>query len=208
MPLSFSKITSISELRTVYAEPAKAIRDKGLPTLDKHSRRFIGLSPFFCISSHGQHGEGDLSPRGGEAGFVHILDDQHIAFPDRPGNNRLDTLTNILSAPGIGMLFFLPGIHEMLRINGLAFISTDEILMQRFIHQGKRPRAVIVIETQEVYMHCSKALKRSDLWNPEKQLSKQEFPTLGQIAKDQYKLLVPAKLIDLALDHDARKNLY
>lgn len=201
-------ISSLSELRTIYDEPAKAIRDKALPGLDEHSRRFIGLSPFFCISSHGQEGLGDLSPRGGEPGFVHVLDDRHIAFPDRPGNNRLDTLTNILVSPGVGMLFFLPGIHEMLRINGLAFITLDENLMQRFVHQSKPPRAVIVVEVKEVYMHCSKALRRSELWNADKQISRKEFPTLGQIAKDQYKLFVPAKLIDLALDHDAKKNLY
>ncbi|MCB5190904.1 pyridoxamine 5'-phosphate oxidase family protein [Methylobacillus arboreus] len=208
MTSHFSSITSISELRAVYDEPAKAIRDKALPMLDKYSRRFIELSPFFCISSHGPEGLGDVSPRGGEPGFVHVLDDTHIVFPDRPGNNRLDTLTNMLSSPGVGMLFFLPGIHEMLRINGQASITLDEGLMQRFVHQGKQPRAVIVVEAKEVYMHCSKGLKRSELWNPDKHVGKKDFPSLGQIAKDQYKLFVPAKLIDLVLDQDAKKNLY
>lgn len=203
-----STITSLSELRRIYDAPAQAIRDKALPALDKHSRRFIALSPFFCLSSHGADGLGDVSPRGGEPGFVHVLDDHRLAFPDRPGNNRLDTLENLLTSPGIGMLFFLPGINEMLRINGTAAISIDATLMQRFVHEGKSPRAVIVVDVKEVYMHCSKALRRSALWNAEKQISKQEFPTLGQIAKDQYKLFVPAKLIDIALDHDAKKNLY
>jgi uncharacterized protein len=149
-----------------------------------------------------------VSPRGGEPGFVHALDDGHIAFPDRPGNNRLDTITNILHQPAVGLLFFLPGVQEMLRINGLAAISTEESLMARFVHEGKRPRSVVVIATREVYFHCSKALRRSDLWNPEKHLPRGAFPTLGQIARDQLKLLLPTKLIDFALNQDAKRNLY
>ena len=208
MTTSYTAITSIAELRQIYDEPAKTIRDKALSALDKHSRHFISLSPFCCISSQGEEGLGDVSPRGGEPGWVHVLDNTHIAFPDRPGNNRLDTLVNMLTSPGIGMLFFLPGIQEMLRLNGIARITVDEHLMQRFIYEGKPPRAVIVVEVKEVYMHCSKALRRSDMWNPEKQLTKKDFPSLGQIARDQYNLLVPAKLIDLALSQDAKKNLY
>ena len=103
-------------LRAVYAKPATAVREKVLPRLDKHSRRFLELSPFFCIGSTQPDGLGDVSPRGGEPGFVHPLDDTHIAFPDRPGNNRLDTLTNMLHQPAVGLLFFLPGVDEMLRI--------------------------------------------------------------------------------------------
>ncbi|WP_029146789.1 pyridoxamine 5'-phosphate oxidase family protein [Methylophilus sp. 5] len=208
MTISYSPITSVAALRQIYDEPATAIRDKALPTLDKHSKHFISLSPFCCISTQGQEGLGDVSPRGGEPGFVHVLDETHIAFPDRPGNNRLDTLVNLINTPGIGMLFFLPGIDEMLRLNGIASITVDEHLMQHFVYEGKRPRAVIVVEVKEVYMHCSKALRRSALWNPEKQLTKKNFPSLGQIARDQYKLLVPATLIDLALAQDAKKNLY
>jgi PPOX class probable FMN-dependent enzyme len=195
-------------LRAVYRQPAKAVREKSFPHLDQHSRRFLELSPFFCIGSSQPDGLADVSPRGGEPGFVHALDDTHIAFPDRPGNNRLDTLTNILHQPAVGLLFFLPGIDEMLRINGLASISTEESLMLRFVHEGKRPRSVVLIETREVYFHCSKALRRSDLWNPDKHLAKGAFPTLGQIARAQLKLLIPARVIDFALRQDAKKNLY
>ena len=195
-------------LRAVYAQPAKAVREKVFPQIDKHSRRFLELSPFFCIGSAQPNGMGDVSPRGGEPGFVHALDDTHIAFPDRPGNNRLDTLTNILHQPAVGLLFFLPGVDEMLRINGLASISTREDLMQRFVHEGKRPRSVVVVETREIYFHCSKALRRSDLWNPDKRISRGAFPTLGQIARDQFKLLIPSRMIDFALKQDAKRNLY
>ena len=195
-------------LRRVYAKPAKAVVEKAFPHLDKHSRRFLELSPFFCIGSHRADGTADVSPRGGEPGLVHVIDDHHIAFPDRPGNNRLDTLVNIVNDAAVGLLFFLPGVTDMMRINGNATITIAPTLMERFVHDGKAPRSVIVIETREVYFHCSKALLRSDLWNPDKRLPKGGFPTLGQIARDQFHLPVPAKLIDFALKRDAKKNLY
>lgn len=195
-------------LRRVYAEPVKAVRDKSFPHLDRHSRRYIALSPFFCIGSSRADGLADVSPRGGEPGFVRALDDRHLAFPDLPGNNRLDTMSNVVHQPAVGMLFFLPGVEDMLRVNGVASITVDPDMIELFRHKGKLPRSVVVIETREVYFHCLKALRRSDLWNPNKQLPKGVFPTLGQIARDQFKLLVPARLIDLALARDAKKNLY
>lgn len=204
----FERIESEAQLRDIYAEPSKPVREKSFPHLDEHSRRYLELCPFFCIGSAREGELGDVSPRGGEPGFVHALDDTHIAFPDRPGNNRLDTLVNFIHNPAVGMLFFLPGVHDMMRINGIAAITVDPGLMRRFVHEGKAPRSVIVVETREVYFHCSKALRRSDLWNPERHVPKGGFPTLGRIAKDQAGLPIPAKLIDLALGRDARKNLY
>lgn len=207
-PRAPTTLDSEGDLRTVYAEPSRTVVDKCFPHLDKHSRRFLELSPFFCIGSSRADGLGDVSPRGGEPGFVHAIDDTHIAFPDRPGNNRLDTLGNIVHQPAVGMLFFLPGVEDMLRINGLARVTTDAGLMDRFVHDGKPPRSVVLIEIREVYFHCSKALRRSDLWNPEKKLPKGGFPTLGQIARDQFRLDIPASDIDLALEQDAKTNLY
>jgi len=201
-------LQSEQDLRSVYRAPSKAIQNKAFPHIDRHARRFIELSPFFCIGTTGADNLADVSPRGGEPGFVHVLDETHIAFPDRPGNNRLDTFSNIVHAPGVGLLFFVPNIHEMLRVNGLARITTASPLLDRFVHSGKRPRAVVVVETREVYFHCSKALRRSDLWNPAKHVPRSAFPTLGQIAKDQFGLVVPAKLVDYALDFEAKKNLY
>lgn len=202
------RIDSVAALRAIYAKPAKAVQEKSFSHLDKHSRRFLELSPFFCIGSHRADGSADVSPRGGEPGLVQPLDDTHVALPDRPGNNRLDTLENIIATPSVGMLFFLPGVTDMMRINGVASITTAPDLMERFVHDGKAPRSVIVVETREVYFHCSKALLRSELWNPARHVPKGGFPTLGQIARDQFRLLVPAKVIDLALAHDAKKNLY
>lgn len=201
-------IENAEGLRTIYAQPARQVMEKAFPRLDRHSRRFLELSPFFCIGSTRPDGMGDVSPRGGEAGFVHALSDTELAFPDRPGNNRLDTLGNIVREPGVGMVFFIPGVEEVLRLNGLARVTTREDLMAHFTHEKKPPRSVVLVEIREVYFHCSKALKRSDLWNPDKRLPKGAFPTLGQIAKDQFALPIPAKMIDFALEQDAKKNHY
>jgi hypothetical protein len=203
-----TELKSETDLRSIYRRPAPPVRDKVLSRIDKHAAHFIALSPFFCIGSAGADGLADVSPRGGEPGFVHVLDETHIAWPDRPGNNRLDTLSNITHNPGVGLLFFLPGIDEMLRLNGLATTTICDDLMQRFIHQGRRPRSVIIVELREVYFHCSKALRRSDLWNPAKRLDRTAFPTLGQIARDQLGSIFPASLIDYALARDAKKDLY
>jgi PPOX class probable FMN-dependent enzyme len=195
-------------LRTVYSEPSGGAVQKQLPSLDRHSRRFIELSPFLCIGTSRPDGLSDVSPRGGEPGFVHVLDDTHLAMPDRPGNNRLDTLVNIVHAPSVGLLFFLPGFEEMLRVNGIAESVTTPELMQRFTVDGKPPRSVMVIEVREVYFHCTKALRRSELWNPEKHVPREALPSFGQIMRDQIKTLVPAKVIDMALKKDAKDNLY
>jgi hypothetical protein len=195
-------------LRTVYATPPRAVRDKALDHIDVHARSFIALSPFVCIGSSRPDGLADVSPRGGEPGFIHVLDDKRLALPDRPGNNRLDTLTNIVQAPAVGLLFFVPGIEEMLRVNGLAAITTDEQLMARFIVDGKRPRSVIVIEAREVYLHCTKALKRADLWNPSRHVPRTALPSFGQMIRDQLKTFIPARVIDFALRQDAKRNLY
>lgn len=195
-------------LRTVYSEPSAGAVQKQLPSLDRHSRRFIELSPFLCIGTSRPDGLSDVSPRGGEPGFVHVLDDTHLAMPDRPGNNRLDTLVNIVHAPSVGLLFFLPGFEEMLRINGIAESVTTPELMQRFTVDGKPPRSVMVIEVREAYFHCTKALRRSELWNPKKHVPREELPSFGQIMRDQIKTLIPAKVIDMALKKDAKDNLY
>jgi PPOX class probable FMN-dependent enzyme len=202
------RLDSEAALRTVYAEASPAVKRKSLAALDQHSRHFLELCPFFCIGSHGPDGGGDVSPRGGEPGLVEVLDDRRIAFADRPGNNRLDTLVNLVTQPAVGMLFFLPGVTDMMRINGLAHVTVAPDLMARFVHDGKLPRSIVVVAVQEVYFHCSKALIRSELWNPARHLPKGVFPTLGQIARDQFRLPVEAAVIDQALAKDAADNLY
>lgn len=195
-------------LRTVYPKVSKPIRDKAIDYLDDFALTFLSLSPFFCVGTSRPGSLADVSPRGGEPGFVHALDSKRLAFPDRPGNNRLDTLTNVMHAPAVGLLFFIPGIDETLRINGTATVSVHEDLMSRFVMDGKRPRSVIVVDVVEVYLHCSKALKRSDLWNPDKRVARTRLPTWGEMLRNQGRAFVPAKLIDFVIGQDAKRNLY
>jgi PPOX class probable FMN-dependent enzyme len=197
-----------SDLRAIYKQPSAGASAKSLATLDVHSRRFIELSPFACLGTTGPNGLGDVTPRGGEPGFVHVLSSTHLAMPDRPGNNRLDSLTNILKQPGVGLLFFVPGFEDTLRVNGVAQITTDPVLMQRFVANGKLPISVIVIEVREVYLHCAKALRRAGLWRLESQIPRGSFPTAGQIYRDQLALEKDAAAIDQALEKDARERLY
>ena len=128
---------------------------------------------------------GDVTPRGENPGFVQIIDNQTIAIPDRPGNNCLDTLTNVLEHPGVGVIFFIPGVNETLRINGHAEIRTDSDLSNRFEIQGKLPLSVLLIQIHEVYLHCAKALMRSDLWSSKAQAKERPIPAMAQMIKDQ-----------------------
>lgn len=148
------------------------------------------------------------TPSGGEPGFVHVLDETALALPDRPGNNRLDTLENIIQNPALGLLFFLPGFEEMLRINGEATLTTDPDLMTRFMHEGKAPRSVMQIAVKEVYLHCTKAIRRSALWDPAAIVPRDTMPSFGEMLRDQMKLDMPAGGIDTALKADAEQNLY
>ncbi|HCX66630.1 pyridoxamine 5'-phosphate oxidase family protein [Parvibaculum sp.] len=201
------KLDTEEALRTVYRDPGQT-RGKVLASLDPHAKTFIGLSPFLCIGTSRPNGLADVSPRGGEQGFVHVLDDTHLAMPDRPGNNLIDTLSNITESPSVGLLFFVPGFEEMLRVNGVAETVLDPEMMERFVVNGKKPRSVMLIEVREVYFHCTKALRRSGLWDASKHVPRERMPSFGQIIRDQMKLLVPAKLIDMGLKKDAKDNLY
>ncbi len=204
-----TELGSENALRSIYKQPGRGALDKQIAAIDAHCRRFIALSPFLCIGSARASGLADVSPRGGEPGFVHVLDDTTLAMPDRPGNNRLDTLTNLVAEPAVGLLFIVPGIDDCLRVNGLARISVEPDLMARFSVEGKPPRSVMLIEVREAYLHCTKALRRADLWNPDAHVARDALPSAGQIFKDHCALDdVPAQTIDEALETDARDNLY
>lgn len=202
------ELKSEAALRTVYPAPSGGALGKELDRIDPHSRRFIELSPFLCIGTSRPDGLADVSPRGGEPGFVHVLDERHLAMPDRPGNNRLDTLTNIAHSPSVGLLFFVPGFEDMLRVNGIAEVTVEPALMERFAVDGKLPRSVMRIEVREVYLHCTKALKRSALWDVSKQVPREAMPSFGEMLRDQMKLDMAVAPIDAALEDDAKRNLY
>jgi PPOX class probable FMN-dependent enzyme len=208
MSIELSKVLqSEADLRVVYKQPTATSVAKTHPRLDRHARRFIELSPFLCMGSSGS-GLGDVTPRGGEPGFVHVLDETCLAIPDRPGNNRLDALNNIIRNPAVGLLFFIPGFEDTLRVNGTARICIDEPLKQRFVTQDKPPLSVIVVQVLEVYFHCAKALRRSALWEPGSQVPRSAFPTMGEVYREQLQLGHAATEIDAALEKNAREHLY
>ena len=180
-----SIIEDIREIREIYGHPQERAVKKQLPRLEKHSRAFIAMSPFIVMSTCDAEGRCDASPKGDAPGFVTVLDDETLLIPDRLGNNRVDTIGNLLERPGVGLIFFVPGLNETLRVNGRARITTDPALLEPLAVNGKVPRSGILVAAEEIYFHCGKALIRSDLWNPEKQLRKSEFPSLGRILADQ-----------------------
>jgi uncharacterized protein len=178
-------IEDIGEIRELYGEPGERAVKKQLPRLEKHSRAFIALSPFLVIASADALGRVDASPKGDAPGFVHVLDDETLLIPDRLGNNRVDTISNLLASPGVGLIFFVPGLRETLRVNGRAQVTVDPALLDACAVGGKAPRSGILVTAEEVYFHCGKALIRSDLWNPEKMLKHADFPSLGRIIAEQ-----------------------
>ena len=178
-------VTNEMELRTIYKGPHEIAVKKVLPELDKHSRHFIELSPFLVLSTVRADGYCDASPRGDAPGFVRILDDNNLFLPDRPGNNRLDSLTNILKNPGIGVLFMIPGLEETLRVNGNATIVSDIGLLETSIVKGKTPKSGLKIDINEVYIHCGKSIRRSKIWDTETHIKKSVFPSIGKLIADQ-----------------------
>jgi len=206
------KINSIkneTKLRTMYKNPGDLAVKKSLPHLDKHLRHFINLSPFLVLSTVRPDGYCDASPRGDAPGFVRILDDKNIFLPDRPGNNRLDSLTNILSNPGIGLLFMIPGLEETLRVNGKAHIISDITLLKPSIVHKKIPKSGLKITINECYIHCGKALRRSKIWNNETQIKKGTYPSIGKILVDQQAAPgMSVEELDSFAEKEYKKTLY
>lgn len=179
------KIDSLDALRRLYGPAKERSLRKQLPALDPHCLRFIALSPFVVLASTGQDGTMDASPRGGEPGFVLAPDSHTLLVPDASGNNRLDTLQNIVETGRLGLLFMVPGVDETLRVNGGAVLSTDGELLAAFAGAARPPKLVIRIEVREAYLHCAKALMRSKLWSPECHLVRSALPTMGQMLAEQ-----------------------
>lgn len=190
-----STITTIAALRELYApvNPRSALKE--LPQLDGHAKRFISLSPFVLISSYGADGRADTSPRGGDAGFVKVVNDCTLLIADSPGNNRLDTLENIVATQQIGLLFMVPGVDETLRVNGTAVLSTDEMERKSCEDSRRVPKLVIRVNVHASYLHCAKALMRSDLWNPAKHQDRSQLPSMGEMLRDQVASKLPPETV-------------
>lgn len=178
-------ITSEEALREHYQPAMQRALDKQLDQLDEHCRAFIERSPFLCLATSSPNGYADNSPKGDEPGFVRVLDERTIGIPDRKGNNRLDSITNLLDDPRVGLIFFIPGVDETLRINGRAEISVDPALLEASTFRGQMPTAMIVVHIEEAYLHCPKALIRSSLWQRAAAGDRKPFPTLTKMLSDQ-----------------------
>lgn len=176
-------VDSAAALRQLYPQPKERAVKKQLNRLDRHCVRFIELSPFAVIATGS--GDMDASPRGGEPGFVKVVDEQTLWIPDSPGNNRLDSLTNIIATGRIGLLFLIPGVDETLRINGRAQVSADPTKVGRFATDKRTPKVVIEVDVEEAYLHCAKALMRSKLWADDSRQERSVLPTMGQMINDQ-----------------------
>ena len=174
-------------LRGLYEPPRELAVLKQLDRLDTHCRNFLAHSPFAVIGSTRPGRGTDVSPRGDAPGFARVLDDHTIAIPDRPGNNRLDTMSNIVTDAEVGLLFFIPGIDETLRINGTARLSREPELLTAAAVNGCEPRLIILVTVQEAFLHCGKALKRSKLWQDDYRIDKRSFPSLGRMIVEQTK---------------------
>jgi PPOX class probable FMN-dependent enzyme len=186
-----TQIKTTDQLRQIYKLPKGRPIEKVINRFEKHSRNFVAHSPFLIIGSARKDGLSDVSPRGEEPGFVKIIDDTTLAIPDRPGNNRLDTLSNILERPYVGLIFLVPGVNETLRINGMAELRDDDDLRELFVVRERLPATVLLVKVNEIYLHCAKAIMRSKLWDEDTKIERSQLPTMGQMISDQTNASAP-----------------
>jgi len=180
-PISPShRITTIEQLESIYGEPHPQSLAKEIDYISDHYRAFIEKAPFVTVATVGPEGL-DCSPRGDPAGFVRVVDDKTLMIPDRRGNNRIDSMRNLVRDPRISLLFLVPGVNETLRINGRAEIVVDPDLCTSFSIKGKLPRSVLVVSVERVYFQCQKALVRSRLWDADAQIPRSELPSTGKM---------------------------
>jgi uncharacterized protein len=182
-PSAISYVASIGDVRAQHPAAMSRATGKVLGRLDKHCRTMISRSTFVIIGTYGSKGA-DVSPRGDPAGFVRVLDDCHVLLPDRIGNNRFDSMENIFETGHIGMLFLVPGMAEVLRINGTARIVNDAVLLADSAVQGRPPRIGVLVQVREVYLHCAKAINRAGLWDPSRHIDRNELPSYGAMLVD------------------------
>lgn len=205
-------VSDEQDLRRSFAPTHDIAIKKCMAQIDTHARAFIERSPFVCIGTQSQTGSADVSPRGDPCGFVKILDEKTLLIPDRPGNNRLDTLTNLLTNPKVGLLFLIPGFDDTMRINGHAQLTRDPDLLWLMTVNDRVPGLAIVVHVEEVFIHCAKALRRSKLWDPDQRQDRGDVPSLMKIILDQTSG-APSdpeeqKKLDEGLEEEYRKTMY
>ncbi|RJE90252.1 pyridoxamine 5'-phosphate oxidase family protein [Paenibacillus sp. 1011MAR3C5] len=166
------------EIRELIGFPSEVVQKKTIHELDSHCRAFIAMSPLLFMSTSDTQGYCDVSPRGDAPGFVHILDNQHMVIPERPGNRRIDSLRNILSNPRVGLIFLIPGLEETLRVNGEAYVIKDDELLEQMKVNDKKPLLGIGVRVDEAFIHCAKSFKRSGAWNKESWSDQDRLPSI------------------------------
>ena len=201
------RITDVATLERLYGAPAGAAVEKELDYIHPHYRRLIEASPFVVLATCGPEGL-DTSPRGDPAGFVAVEDDKTVLIPDRRGNNRVDSLRNIIGNPHVALLFLVPGVGETLRVNGRAIISTAPALLERFSMDGRLPRSVLVVRVDTVFFQCSRAIWRSKLWDPAQHVERSSLPSLGTMISDISHSRIKAETYDAGLYERLKGSLY
>ena len=201
------RITDVATLQALYGEPVGAAVQKEVDYLHPHYQAMIAASPFVVLATTGPGGV-DTSPRGDAPGFVAVHDEKTLMIPDRKGNNRIDSLRNIIADPHVALLFLIPGIGETLRVNGRAAITTDPALLQRFAVEGKLPRSVIVVAVDTVFFQCSRAIFRSRLWDPAQHIARESLPSLGRMVSDLTRSQFDAEAYDRGLYERLKATLY
>jgi PPOX class probable FMN-dependent enzyme len=177
-------VTTLAQLREVYREPAERAVLKELDHLDGHCRDFIARSPFVLLASASARGECDVSPKGGPAGFVPVLDERRVAIPDATGNRRVDSLQNVLENPRVGLLFLIPGLGETLRVNGRVSLTRDPAILAGMATGGQPAKLALVVTVEQAYLHCAKCMMRSRLWDPEAWAGEGDLPSAAEILND------------------------
>ena len=203
-----TEICTVEDLRAIYRRPAGGAVKKEHPAVTDHDRAFIAHATLLMIGSSDADGRGDVSPKGGPPGFVTVLDDGRVAIPDLSGNNRLDSLQNVLANPQLGLLFLIPGVDETLRLNGRAHLSTDPDVLAAAAVAGVVPKVAIVVEPDEVYIHCAKAIRRGSVWNPDEWPDTSDMPKIARMIRDQVAPDLEVEVIEDALEDSYEKTLW
>ena len=201
-------IRDAGQFRDLMGEPPPPCVAKTISTLDRHCRSVIARSPFVLIASANSRGRMDVSPKGDAPGFVRVLDDRTLAVPDRPGNRRADTFTNVLENPRVGLIFLVPGKSETLRVSGGATIVRDADLRASMAVRGKTPDFALAVDVEEVFFHCSKCIVRSSLWMPQAWPSLDGLPSLAQTMVDAAALPMPVEVLEEIIKQDESERLY
>lgn len=200
-------VADAAALRDRYRPPHPAVVDKARPKIDPGAADFVRASPLMVLATTSRTGA-DASPRGGPPGFVTVLDARHLAFGDLSGNNRLDSFTNILEHPDVGILFLVPGVGETLRVNGRASMTTDPQVLERTTIDGVEPKVAVVIAVEECFIHCAKALRRSGVWDPATWSAIEARPSAAAVIVDQFKLDIDPAVIEADLEADYEATLW